>query len=217
MAQLPVYDRTGREVGSYAISPEEIAETINKQLLHDVVVMYQANLRQGTFRSKGRGEVAGSTKKLYRQKGTGNARAGSRRSGTRRGGGHIFAKRPRDFSYRMPKKAVQAATRMAIASRIRDNEIVVIDDLGFAAPKTREMAAILKALKLTGLSTLVATVATDSNVYRSSRNIEGVTVSPVADLNALAVLKPKRLLVTKAALDEIKSRAARATQKDSAA
>lgn len=117
----------------------------------------------------------------------------------------------------MPKKAVQAATRMAIASRIRDNEIVVIDDLGFAAPKTREMAAILKALKLTGLSTLVATVATDSNVYRSSRNIEGVTVSPVADLNALAVLKPKRLLVTKAALDEIKSRAARATQKDSAA
>jgi large subunit ribosomal protein L4 len=217
MAQLPVYDRTGREVGSYTISPEDIAENINKQLLHDVVVMYQANLRQGTFRSKGRGEVAGSTKKLYRQKGTGNARAGSRRSGTRRGGGHIFAKRPRDFSYRMPKKAVQAATRMAIASRIRDNEIVVIDDLGFAAPKTKEMAAILKALKLGGLSTLVTTAAMDSNVYRSSRNIEGVTVSPVADLNALAVLKPKRLLVTKAALDEIKSRAARATQKDSAA
>ncbi|MFM7074121.1 MAG: 50S ribosomal protein L4 [Planctomycetota bacterium] len=217
MAQLPVYDRTGREVGSYAISPEEIAETINKQLLHDVVVMYQANLRQGTFRSKGRGEVAGSTKKLYRQKGTGNARAGSRRSGTRRGGGHIFAKRPRDFSYRLPKKAIQAATRMAIASRIRDNEIVVIDDLGFAAPKTKEMASILKALNLAGQSTLVTTAAMDSNVYRSSRNIEGVTVSPVADLNALAVLKPKRLLVTKAALDEIKSRAARATQKDSAA
>jgi large subunit ribosomal protein L4 len=217
MAQLPVYDRTGREVGSYTISPEDIAENINKQLLHDVVVMYQANLRQGTFRSKGRGEVAGSTKKLYRQKGTGNARAGSRRSGTRRGGGHIFAKRPRDFSYRMPKKAVQAATRMAIASRIRDNEIVVIDDLGFAAPKTKEMAAILKALNLGGLSTLVTTAAMDSNVYRSSRNIEGVTVSPVADLNALAVLKPKRLLVTKAALDEIKSRAARATQKESAA
>lgn len=217
MAQLPVYDRTGREVGSYTISPEDIAENINKQLLHDVVVMYQANLRQGTFRSKGRGEVAGSTKKLYRQKGTGNARAGSRRSGTRRGGGHIFAKRPRDFSYRMPKKAVQAATRMAIASRIRDNEIVVIDDLGFAAPKTKEMAAILKALNLGGLSTLVTTAAMDSNVYRSSRNIEGVTVSPVADLNALAVLKPKRLLVTKAALDEIKSRAARATQKENAA
>jgi large subunit ribosomal protein L4 len=171
--------------------------------------MYQANLRQGTFRSKGRGEVSGSTKKLYRQKGTGNARAGSRRSGTRRGGGHIFAKRPRDFSYRLPRKAVQAATRMAIASRIRDNDIVIIDELGFSAPKTKEMAAILKALKLTGLSTLVTTANIDGNVYRSSRNIEGVSVSPVADLNALAVLKPKRLLVTKAALDEIKARAAR--------
>jgi len=214
MAQLPIYDRTGREVGSYTISPEEVSPTINQQLLHDAVVMYQANLRQGTFRTKGRGEVAGSTKKLYRQKGTGNARAGSRRSGTRRGGGHIFAKRPRDFSYRMPRKAVQAATRMAIASRIRDNEIVVIDDLGFSAPKTKEMAAILKALKLDGLTTLVTTAAIDSNVYRSSRNIEGVTVSPVADLNALSVLKPRRLLVTKAALDEIKARSTRVATKD---
>jgi len=193
-----------------------VAATINKQLLHDVVVMYQANLRQGTFRSKGRGEVAGSTKKLYRQKGTGNARAGSRRSGTRRGGGHIFAKRPRDFSYRLPRKAVQAATRMAIASRIRDNEIVIIDDLGFAAPKTKEMAAILSALKLSGLTTLITTAAIDANVYRSSRNIEGVSVAPVADLNALSVLKPKRLLVTKAALDEIKARAARNTTADAA-
>lgn len=209
MAELPIFDKTGREVGSYTIEPGDLAETINKQLLHDVVVMYQANLRQGTFRSKGRGEVSGSTKKLYRQKGTGNARAGSRRSGTRRGGGHIFAKRPRDFSYRLPRKAVQAATRMAIASRILDNEIVIIDELGFTAPKTKEMAAILKALKLTGLTTLVTTANTDGNVYRSSRNIEGVSVSPVADLNALAVLKPKRLLVTKAALDEIKARAAR--------
>jgi large subunit ribosomal protein L4 len=216
MAQLPIYDRSGREVGTYTIAPEDVAATINKQLLHDVVVMYQANLRQGTFRSKGRGEVAGSTKKLYRQKGTGNARAGSRRSGTRRGGGHIFAKRPRDFSYRLPRKAVQAATRMAIASRIRDNEIVIIDDLGFAAPKTKEMAAILNALKLSGLTTLITTAAIDANVYRSSRNIEGVSVAPVADLNALSVLKPKRLLVTKAALDEIKARAARNTTAEAA-
>jgi len=105
---------------------------------------------------------------------------------------------------------------MAIASRIRDNEIVVIDELGFAAPKTKEMAAILKALKLTGLTTLVTTAATDSNVYRSSRNIEVVSVAPVADLNALSVLKPKRLLVTKAALDEIKARAARNTGSETA-
>jgi large subunit ribosomal protein L4 len=214
MAVLPIYDRTGKEVGSYEIDPAEVASRISKQLLHDVVVMYQANQRQGTFRTKGRGEVAGSTKKLYRQKGTGNARAGSRRSGTRRGGGHIFAKRPRDFSFRLPRKAVQLATRMAIASRLQDNEVVVIDELSFGAPKTKEMAAILASLKLAGTTTLVATAQLDSNVYRSSRNIQGVSVAPVSDLNALSVLSPKKLLVTKAALDEIRVRAKRAEKQD---
>lgn len=216
MATLPVYDRSGKEVGSYDIDVSELAERINKQLLHDVVVMYQANLRQGTFRTKARGEVSGSTKKLYRQKGTGNARAGSRRSGTRRGGGHIFAKRPRDFSYRLPRKAVQTATRMAIASKVRDNEIVIIDDLQFASPKTKDMVAILSALKLDGVSTLVATAGLNANVYRSARNIEGVAVSPVSDLNALSVLTPKRLLVTRAALDEIRDRAAKARREPAA-
>lgn len=216
MATLPVFDRDGKEVGTYDIDVSELAPRINKQLLHDAVVMYQANLRQGTFRTKARGEVSGSTKKLYRQKGTGNARAGSRRSGTRRGGGHIFAKRPRDFSYRLPKKAVQAATRMAIASKVRDNQVVVIDDLKFGVPKTKEMASILAALKLDGVSTLVATAGLDANVYRSARNIEGVSVSPVSDLNALSVLTPKRLLVTRAALDQIRERAAKSRREPAA-
>src|ERR1700744_5401371 len=105
MVSLPLYDQKGNEVGKYELDPAELAPRINKQLLHDAVVMYQANQRQGTFASKGRGEVAGSTKKMYRQKGTGNARAGSRRSGVRRGGGHIFAKKPRDFGYRLSGKA----------------------------------------------------------------------------------------------------------------
>ena len=107
MADLAVFDRTGNKVGTYSISPAEIAPRINRQLLHDAVVMYQANARQGSHKTKTRGEVAGSTKKMYRQKGTGHARAGSRRSGIRRGGGHIFARRPRDYSYRMPRKAAQ--------------------------------------------------------------------------------------------------------------
>ena len=116
MASLKIYDRTGKEVGQYEVDHEDIAPRISKQLLHDVVVMYQANQRQGSAKTKSRGEVAGSTKKMYRQKGTGNARAGSRRSGIRRGGGHIFAHKPRSYVYRMPRKAVQLATRMAIAS-----------------------------------------------------------------------------------------------------
>jgi len=207
MASLPVYDMKGSEVGTYEIDPAEIAESINKQLLHDVVVMYQANARQGSNRTRSRAEVAGSTKKMYRQKGTGNARAGSRRSGVRRGGGHIFAKRPRDYTYRLPKKAVRAATRMAIAGKLQSEQVVVVDDLKFDAPKTKEMAGVLKALKLEGMSTLVTTASHDVTVYKSARNIDRVTVSAAADLNALSVLRPQRMLVTKAALDSIKSAA----------
>jgi large subunit ribosomal protein L4 len=207
MATLPVFDRAGKQVGSYDIDPALLAPRINKQLLHDVVVMYQSNQRLGTAKTKSRAEVAGSTKKMYRQKGTGNARAGSRRSGVRRGGGHIFAKRPRDWSYRMPRKAVQLATRMALASKLRDDEVVVIDELNMAAPKTKEMAGILKALNCAGTSVLVATASHDLNVYKSARNIAQVSVSRVSDLNAWIVLTPRKLLLTRSALDVIKQRA----------
>ncbi|MFW6169613.1 MAG: 50S ribosomal protein L4 [Planctomycetota bacterium] len=207
MTTLPVYDRTGAEVGSYEIDPATVAPRINKQLLHDVVVMHQANQRQGSARTKSRSEVAGAKGKMYRQKGTGRARAGSRRSNIRRGGGHGFAKRPRDYGYRLPRKAVRAATRMAIASKITDQRVVVIDQLSFESPATREMDAILKSLGLNGHSTLVATAEVDRNVYKSARNIPRVSVLPVSDLNAYSVLSPRHVLVTKDALDVIKQRA----------
>lgn len=206
MVSLPVYNRTGQEVGTYEIDPAELAPRISKQLLHEAVVMYQANQRQGTFRTKARGEVSGSTKKMYRQKGTGNARAGSRRSPIRRGGGHAFAKRPREFRFALPKKALRVATRMALASRIADNEVKLIDELSFAQPKTKEMAGILKALKMDGARLLVAVAGNDVNVYKSIRNLEGVSVLPVAELNALEVLRPKSLLMTKAALDAFREK-----------
>jgi large subunit ribosomal protein L4 len=210
MVSLPVYDRSGQEVGTYEIDPAELAPRVNKQLLHDVVVMYQANRRQGTFRSRGRSDVVGTTKKMYRQKGTGNARAGSRRSPIRRGGAHAFAKRPRDFSYRLPKQAVRLATRMALAARIADSEVKLIDELSLPEPKTREVAAILQALKLDGIRLLVAVAAYDANVYKSIRNLAGVSVLPVGDLNALEVLRPRAVLMTKAALDAFRQKAAAA-------
>jgi large subunit ribosomal protein L4 len=209
MVSLPIYNKSGAEVGKYEIDPEALAPKISQQLLHDVVVMYQANARQGSHQTKDRSDVAGTTKKMYRQKGTGNARAGSRRAPQRRGGYHVFALRPRDYGYRLPRKAVQAATRMAIARKLQSQDVIVIDELAFSEPKTKDMAAILKALKLVGESTLVTTAALDQNVYKSARNIDRVTVSPVEGLNALAVLMPRKMLVTKAALDAIKQRAAK--------
>jgi large subunit ribosomal protein L4 len=206
MASIPVYNRTGQEVGTYEIDTAELAPRISKQLLHDVVVMYQANARQGTSQTKGRSDVAGTTKKMYRQKGTGNARAGSRRSPIRRGGARAFAKCTRDFSYHLPKKAVRLATRMALAARITDNEVKLIDELTFAEPKTKEMAAVLKALKMDGKQLLVATAGYDVNVYKSTRNLAEVAVLPVGDLNALAVLQPRAVLMTKAALDAFRGK-----------
>ncbi len=204
MATLTVYDTSGGEVGTYEIDTEQIADRVCKQLLHDAVVMYQTNQRQGSHHTRTRGEVAATTKKLYRQKGTGNARAGSKRTNIRRGGGVARTVKPRDYSYRLPKKAIKLATRMAIRSRIDDGEIVVVDRLEFAEPKTKQMAAVLQALGLDGATTLIATAELDTTVFKSSRNLGGVAVQPVRELNALSVLKPKRVLVTREALDRIK-------------
>jgi large subunit ribosomal protein L4 len=208
MVSLPIYDRTGTEVGKYEVDPAEVAPRISKQLLHDVVVMYQANQRLGTVKTKGRSEVAGSSKKMYRQKGTGNARAGSRRSGVRRGGGDIHPRVPRDWSYRLTKKAIRLATRMALASKITENQVVLIDKLAFAQPKTKDMAAILKALKINGESVLVAVEGYDVNIYKSICNIANVSVLPVAEINALSVLHPRRVLMTTAALDAFRNQIA---------
>jgi large subunit ribosomal protein L4 len=209
---LAVYNAEGKQVGSYEIDPAELAPTISRQLLHDAVVMYQANQRQGTQKTKTRGEVAGSTKKLYRQKGTGNARAGSRRSGTRRGGGHIFAKRPRDFGWRMPRKALQAATRMALAARIADDEVRLVEALPASSavtqvPKTSAVARMLTAMGLEGATVLVAPDGHDATFWKSARNIDGVSVSPVSDLNAWAILTPRAVLMTTAAIDAFRASA----------
>ena len=148
MASLPIFDVSGKEIGKYEIDPTEIAATVNRQLLHDVVVMYQANARQGSHKTKNRSEVAGNRKKMYKQKGTGNARAGSRASNIRRGGGHAFAIRNRDYSYRLPRKAIRLATRMALAGKIQDEQVVVLDSLSMDAPKTSVVAKMLKGMGL---------------------------------------------------------------------
>ncbi len=217
MPKLTIHDRKGNKVGTYNVEPEDFATSINKQLLHDAVVMYQANLRQGSHKTKTRGEVAGNKKKMYRQKGTGNARAGSKRSGVRRGGGHIFAKSPRDYSYRLPRKALQIATRMALASKVRDDELVVIDELKFDSPRTKDMAHILKVLGCDQVSTLVATDGHDLNVYKSVRNLASAKISPAAELNALSLLASKKLVVTKAALDALRNKKDSASAKDQSA
>ena len=205
MISVPVVDVTGKQVGTYDIDPADFAKAINKQLLHDVVVMYQANKRTGSHKTKTRGEVSGSTKKLFRQKGTGNARVGTKRSPIRRGGGHCFAKVPRDYGYRLPKKAVRIATRMAVLSKFQDGQAVIVDTLAVKEIKTQAVAKVLKALGLKEDSTLLAIKDYDNTLYRSARNIGNLMISPARELNAYDVLRQRRFLVTKDALDVLKS------------
>jgi large subunit ribosomal protein L4 len=224
---VPVLDRAGNQTGTVEIDPADFGGKINRQLMHEAVLMYLANQRAGTHHTLRRGEVAGSTKKLFRQKGTGNARVGSKRTNKRKGGGTAKGPKPRDYEYHLPKRAVRAATRMAILSKFRDGEAVVIDDLTVAAPKTKEVAAVLKAIKagkktvkkvengqettvekdLTLLDTtvLIGTAGYDPNLYKSGRNIDGVKVLPAAEFNCYTVLKHKRLLLTRAALEVLRA------------
>jgi len=207
MLTLNVYNRQGDSVGTVEVDPAEFGGEVNKQLLHDVVIMHLANQRAGTHSTLRRGEVAGSTKKLFRQKGTGNARVGPRRTNKRRGGGTAKGPKPRDYEYHMPKKAVRAATRMAILSKFQDNEAVILDDLALSEVKTKQVAGLLKALKLQGTTCLLGTKDYDKNVYLSSRNIPEVEVMPASQFNAYTVLRQKRLVLTRAALDELRQRA----------
>ncbi len=216
---VPVVNRSGQEVGSIQIDPKDFGGKISKQLMHDVVLMYLANQRSGTHSTLRRGQVAGSTKKVFRQKGTGNARIGTKRTNKRRGGGTSKGPKPRDYSYKIPKQAVRAATRMAILSKFLDKEAVILDELVFDAPKTKEMTGVLKSIKVGTKSTetgdkdvtlldttvLISTAGIDLNVYKSARNIEGVKVLPAAELNCYTVLKQKRLLLTKAALEFLRN------------
>lgn len=207
MPKLNVVDRKGKKVGTYNVEPTDFAPRICKQLLHDAVVMYQANRRQGSHKTKSRSDVSGSSKKLYRQKGTGNARMGHRRSGVRRGGGHIFARQPRDYSYRLPRKSLQLATCMALASKVQDDQLIIIDSLDFNEPRTKDMAAILQNIGCDSGSLMIATAQYDQNVYKSARNLDQVSVLPAGELNALSILSSRSMLITKPALDALKQSA----------
>jgi len=203
---VPVVNRQGDSVGTVQVDAEEFGGTINRQLLHDVVLMHLANQRAGTHSTLRRGEVAGSTKKLFRQKGTGNARVGTRRTNKRKGGGTAKGPKPRDYEYHMPKKAVRAATRMAILSKFQDQEAIILDELALPEPKTKQMAAVVKALNLKDTTCLVGIAGQDPQLYKASRNLPKVKLMPADQFNAYTVLRQKRLVLTRAALDLLRNK-----------
>jgi large subunit ribosomal protein L4 len=207
--------------------------------------MHLANRRVGTVNTRGRADVAGSGKKLFRQKGTGNARAGSKRTNKRKGGGVAFARRNRDYSYAIPKRAVRAAIRMALLSKFQDRQVLVIDGLAPTVPKTKVVAQALRTIQRPDLteaeatanvgetraraldrtlqrrSILIGLPGHDPAFFRSARNIAGVEVAPVADFNTYDILKQRYLLLTREALgvlrDRVKEKPARRPAQSAAA
>jgi large subunit ribosomal protein L4 len=200
MATANLYNKAGESVGSVDLPEALFAQQVHKQSLYEAVRCYLANQRQGTHDTQTRSEVSYSGAKLYRQKGTGRARAGSARSSVRVGGGRAFGPHPRDYSYKLPKKIKRLALRSALSDRANNERVAVIENVEMAAPKTAEMVGMLKGMALEGRHTLFVLPQAAENLYMSLRNIKGVRVLRHTDLNAYTILWADNVVFTKDAL-----------------
>ena len=205
MINLAVYNTDGQEVESLKVDEAVFGGSVRYPLLKQAIVMYHANKRVGTAANKGRSMVEGSGRKLFRQKGTGNARVGNIRTGKRVGGGVTFAKGLRDFGKRMPKKQRRLARDSAILAKLLSNNVVVVDGLNFEKPKTKEFIGVLNNLKIER-SCLVTTNSADVNLYKSAKNVPKVAVMPVGELNAGDICNYRKMLFTKEAFLSVLNR-----------
>jgi large subunit ribosomal protein L4 len=197
--QVPVYNLAGEVVRQIEISDTVFAVPFNETLVHQVMVGQMANARQGTASTKTRGMVSGSTRKLYRQKGTGYARAGSKKSPLRRHGGITFGPHPRDYRQAIPRKMRRLALRCVLSAKAGDGELKILDGFNFTEPKTKKMIEVLTALGIDS-SALIVTPAPEENVIKSARNLPEIKTMPANVLNINDILSHKTLLMTEAAV-----------------
>jgi large subunit ribosomal protein L4 len=201
MPTVGLFNIEGKKVGDIQLAESVFGVEINKSALHQVVVALLANKRQGTQSAKTRAEVSGGGIKPWRQKGTGRARQGSTRSPQWTHGGIVFAPKPREYRMSLPKSMRRVAFKSALSSKVVDNEIIVLESLELDAPKTKEIVKMLNAFE--AKKTLIVTAESNENVYKSARNIEGVAVLPVNNLNVYDILKYEKFIVTKDAVSKI--------------
>lgn len=203
--KLTIKDTKGNNQGELEVKFALVEDGKGTQAVHDAVVAYQAAQRMGTACTKNVGEVAGTNKKPWRQKGTGRARAGSFQSPLWRGGGVVFGPKPRDFGKKVSRKTRQLALRKALSERLRAGDVVLLDDLKLASAKTKEFVALLSALGLQGTALFVAP-ATDKNLTLASRNVPRVALATSDSLNTYDVLRPDKLVFTRGAFEQVEAR-----------
>lgn len=206
--ELTIFNQQGQSTGRTIELDDKVfgLETPNDHAIYLDVRLIQANKRQGTSKAKERNEVAFSTKKLYRQKGTGNARVGDKKSPTRRKGGRIFGPKPRDYNFQLNKKVKQLARRSALTYKVRDEKITVMEGFSFDAPKTKRFIELLESFKLGTSKTLLVLGNYDQNVYLSGRNLPKAHVMIATDLNTLDILHADTLLMTEEAVKILNER-----------
>ncbi len=202
MIEVPILNIEGNEVGKFQVDEALLGTFVRPALLKQAIVRHHANQRQGTVKTKTRAEVEGSTKKLYAQKGTGNARRGNLRTNVMKGGGNAFGKLPRDFRQDMPLKQRRLARNNAILSKILSNNLKLLEVFSVAGPKTKDVFKVLKTLNA-DRSVLIATQGIDRNLWLSARNIDKAIIKPAADINAYDVLSKRTMIITKAAFDDV--------------
>ena len=201
MPTVGLFNKEGQKVGDVQLSENIFGAEVNVEAMHQVVVALLANKRQGTQSAKTRAEVSGGGIKPWRQKGTGRARQGSIRSPQWTHGGIVFAPKPRDYRVSVPKSMRRVAMKSALSSKVADNEIIVLESLEFDAPKTKDVVKMLAALNVK--KTLIVTIDSNENVYKSARNIEGVAVLPLNNINVYDILKYDNFIITKEAVSKI--------------
>lgn len=202
--ELKVYKLDGTESGKTVSLPKEVFEVEpNQHVIYQAVRTYLSNQRQGTHKTKGRSEVRGGGKKPFRQKGTGRARQGTSRSPVMVGGGNIFGPQPHTYKLKFPKKAARLARKSALSLKAKENEIMVIEDFTFDAPKTKDLVNILKSLKIEDKKTLLLLPEKNDNVYKSGRNIEKLNVLISDKAATYDILNNKLLLLQKSAVDAL--------------
>jgi large subunit ribosomal protein L4 len=202
MIEVPVFDQSGQKVESLQVDEAHFGGRVRPELLKQALVMYHANKRQGTVRTLARGEVAGSTRKIFRQKGTGNARMGTVRQPVRKGGGHAKQTRPKDWRQAMPKKARRLALGSAILSKLQTQDIRVVTEIKLPEPKNKHMVQVYKALGIER-SCLFALADKDPLLVRSARNLDRTTLTTIAQLNAWDIMRTRTLLLTKAGFQKL--------------
>ena len=201
MPTVKLFNQNGSEVGNLELNENIFAANVNADALHQVVVALLANKRQGTQSAKTRAEVRGGGIKPWRQKGTGRARQGSIRSPQWIKGGIVFAPKPRDYRVSTPKSMRKVAMVSALTSKVQEGEMIVLDSLSFEAPKTKNMVEVLKAFN--AKKTLIITAESNEVLYKSARNLEGVQIMPVNNINVYDLLKFEKLIITKDAVSKI--------------